>query len=215
MAGSATTLERRLGGAALPSQDVTDAIRDATFELLAEVGYGRLSIEAIAKRAAVSKTAIYRRWASVEALVADLAVAAAITATEIPNTGTLLDDLRAFLQIGYEILSHPRVGVILPDLLAEAARNPRIAEIYNTQVRDPRRALVAQIIRRAIARGELDDDIDVESALDMIVGALYWRVAVVRIPVDDQYLERLAHAIHAALSAPLARSSGATGGAWT
>jgi AcrR family transcriptional regulator len=191
---------RQPAGAAVPSQRVTDAIRQATFDSLAEVGYGRLSIEAIAKRAGVSKTAIYRRWPSKQDLVLDLVTPIAVRAIPVPDTGSLYGDLLAYLRDGYEVITHPLVSVIAPDLLAEAARNPELAEAFITQVRDPRRGRAAGMIQRAIERGEVPADIDVDCAMDFIGGPLYWRVAVRRVLVDDTYIERVARGVHAAIT---------------
>lgn len=198
---TAASPARQPAGAAVPSQRVTDAIRQAAFESLAEVGYGRLSIEAIAKRAGVSKTAIYRRWPSKQDLVVDLVAPLAVQAIPVPDTGSLFEDLLAYLRAGYEIITHPLVSVIAPDLLAEAARNPELAEAFITRVREPRFGRAARLIQQAIARGEVPADIDVDCALDFIGGPLYWRVAVRRVPVDEGYIEHVARGIHAALTA--------------
>jgi AcrR family transcriptional regulator len=170
---------------------VTVAIRTATFELLAEVGFGRLSIEAVAKRAGVSKTAIYRRWPSKQELVVDLVAPVAMTGLTVPDTGALATDLEAYLRAGRDVLSHPLVQVIVPDLLAEAARNPELAQALVEAVRQPRREQAASLLERAIARGELPADTDVDLALDMVAGPLYWRLAVTHAEVSDDYLRRL------------------------
>jgi AcrR family transcriptional regulator len=191
---------RQPAGAAVPSQRVTDAIRRATFDVLAETGYGRLSIEAIAKRAGVSKTAIYRRWPSKQDLVLDLVTQVAVQAIPVPDTGSFYQDLLAYLREGHEVITHPLVRVIAPDLLAEAARNPELAKAFITQVRDPRRERAAGMIQRAIGRGEIPPDTDIDCAMDFLGGPLYWRVAVRRIPVDDAYIERVARGIHTAIT---------------
>jgi AcrR family transcriptional regulator len=191
---------RQPAGAAVPSQRVTDAIRQATFDSLAEVGYGRLSIEAIAKRAGVSKAAIYRRWPSKQDLVVDLVTPVAVQAIPVPDTGSLLEDIRAYLQAGYQILTHPLVSRIAPDLLAETARNHELAEAIIISVRDPRRAHAATVIQQAIARGEVPAGIDVQCALDFLAGPLYWRVAVVRTEIDPGYIDRATRGIYAAIT---------------
>ena len=88
--------------------EVTEAITDAFFEELADVGYGRLSIDAVARRAGVGKAAIYRRWKSKLDLTVALISDVAVRAIDVPDTGTLLDDVREYLNRGREALTHRR-----------------------------------------------------------------------------------------------------------
>jgi AcrR family transcriptional regulator len=178
---------------------VTEAIRAAVFEELAAVGYGRMSIEAVARRAGVGKTAVYRRWPSKLQMVIDVVSAVAVQ-IPAPDTGTLLGDLRALLGVISFALRHPLASQIVPDLLAEAARNPDIAQTLRNALRESQTGISAVLIRNAIARGELPADTDPELALDMIIGPLYWRLAVNRAPVTKRYLDRLATATAAALT---------------
>ena len=190
---------RRPAGAAVLQTDVTEAIVSAAFEELASVGYGRLSLEAIAKRAHVGKTAIYRRWSSKQDLVVAIVSEVAVAAIDLPNGSTLREDLVEYLSEADRALRHPLAGAIIPDLLAEGARNEDLAHALLSQVRDPRRRKAAELISRAIGRGEVRADIDVELALDFIGGPLYWRLAVIRTPVAPDYFERLADSTIAAL----------------
>jgi AcrR family transcriptional regulator len=188
-------------GAAVLQEDVTQAITEALFAELAEAGYGRLSIEAVAKRAGVGKTAIYRRWPSKQAMVLDLISEVAVAAIDAPDTGSLRGDVKQFLVNADHALRHPQVNTILPDLLAEVARNPLLIEPFVENVRDPRRANAAAILERAVQRGELDREFDRELALDYLGGPLYWRLIVVRIPTADTFLDRLTTSVVAAIRA--------------
>jgi AcrR family transcriptional regulator len=192
---------RAPAGAAVLQADVTEAIRDAVFDELAGSGYGRLSMEAVARRAGVGKTAIYRRWSSKREMVVDLASRAAVSAVGLPDTGSLLGDVREFVRAATEVLSHPLAGVIIPDLLAEVARDPALGEAFAASVREPRRERAAIILERAVRRGELDAGLDVDLALDFLGGPLYWRLAVTRSPVPDGYYDRLAAMAVAAIRA--------------
>ena len=190
---------RRPAGAAVLQTDVTEAITKAAFEELASTGYGRLSLEAIAKRAGVGKTAIYRRWSSKQDLVVAIVSAVAVAAIDLPNGLTLREDLQEYLAEADRALTHPLAGAIIPDLLAEGARNDDLAHALLSRVRDPRRRKAAVLISRAISRGEVRADIDVEMALDFIGGPLYWRLAVIRTPIAPDYFERLTDSVIAAL----------------
>jgi AcrR family transcriptional regulator len=193
--------KRQPTGAALLRDDVTEAIRAAVFEELATTGYARLSIEAVARRAGVGKTAVYRRWRSKLPMVIDVASEIVSAGIMLPDTGSLQDDLRLLIQVVYRLLRHPLAAQIVPDLLAEAARNPDIAGTLALALRETQRESSAALVERAVARGELPASTDPDLALDLIAGPLYWHLLVTREPVTRDYLERLARSIAAALGA--------------
>ncbi|GAB3180270.1 TetR family transcriptional regulator [Micromonospora palomenae] len=197
-----TSEKRRTpAGAAVLRGDITKAIRRALMQELAAVGYGRLSIEAVARRAGVSKTAIYRRWSSKLELVLENVVAAAGSKLPALDTGTLRGDLALLFQVMAHALSHPLASQIIPDLLAEAARNPTIDQTLQQVLRGKQQEIGGQLIGRAIERGELPADTDPDAAVDLIVGPLYWRLAIARTPLTDTYLDTLAEAVAAGLGA--------------
>jgi AcrR family transcriptional regulator len=187
-------------GAAVLQEDVTAAIKDAVFDELARTGYGRLSIEAVAKRAGVGKTAVYRRWPDKQAMVVAVLSEVAITAIDVPDTRSLRSDVRAYLVNAGAALEHPLASKIIPDLLAETARNSDLGIALMTSVRDPRREKAALLLRRAVERGELPADHDLELNLDFLAGPLYWRLTVLRSPRDDSYFDRLTDKIVAAMT---------------
>lgn len=182
-------------------EDVTDAIRTAVFEELAAVGYSRMSIEGIARRAGVGKTAVYRRWKSKLALVLDLVSAVAAQGLPAPATGSLFGDVRALLEVAAHALRHPVASQVIPDLLVEAARHPEIADTIKSALLDEQQGVAAGVVRAAVARGELPGAADVDRALDLIVGPLYWRLVVVRTELPAGYLDDLAASAVAALKA--------------
>ncbi|MDT7799236.1 MAG: hypothetical protein QOI78_2669 [Actinomycetota bacterium] len=188
-------------GAAVLQPEVTQAITDAVLHELAEQGYGRLSMEAVAKRAGVGKSALYRRWASkhemITAVVAEFSVSRAV----LEDTGSLRGDLRVTLQAMIDWLTHPLFSRILPDLVAEGARNPEMAESARTSIGGPRRDRAEVMLRRAVDRGELPADLDVEMAMDVLGAPIYWRMVVRRAPVEPDYLERLVEYVLRALGA--------------
>jgi AcrR family transcriptional regulator len=193
--------KRQPTGAALLRDDVTEAIRAAVFEELATTGYARLSIEAVARRAGVGKTAVYRRWRSKLPMVIDVASEIVSAGILLPDTGSLQEDLRLLIQVVYRLLRHPLAAQIVPDLLAEAARNPDIAGTLALALRESQRESSAALVERAVARGELPASTDPDLALDLIAGPLYWHLLVTRETVTRDYLERLARSIAAALGA--------------
>lgn len=190
---------RAPAGAAVLREDKTEAIRAAVFEELAAVGYARMSIEGIARRAGVGKTAVYRRWRSKLHLVLDLVSAIAVQGLPAPDTGSLADDLRLLYEVTSRALRHPVASQIIPDLQAEAARSPEIAEALQKALREGQHGVASGIVRAAQDRGELSEDLDEDLALDLISGPLYWRAVVVRAKQPRGYLPALAEATAAAL----------------
>ncbi|MBV1849251.1 TetR/AcrR family transcriptional regulator [Catellatospora tritici] len=190
---------RTPAGAAVLRGDITEAIQNAVVEELAAVGYGRLSIEAVARRAGVAKTAVYRRWSSKLELVLEIVSGVASQKLSLPDTGSLLGDLTLFLTILTKALRHPLASQIIPDLLAEAARNPQIAQTLQQALRNTQHEMGVLVIQRAVARGELPEGTDPVLALDLLVGPVYWHLAVARHPLPGDYVPRLAKAIAAGL----------------
>ncbi|MEU3279531.1 TetR/AcrR family transcriptional regulator [Streptomyces antibioticus] len=201
--GSPARPRRRApAGAAVLREDVTEAIRAAVFEELAAVGYARMSIEGIARRAGVGKTAVYRRWRSKLHLVLDLVSALAVQGLPVPETGALESDLRMLYELTSRALRHPVASQIIPDLQAEAARNPEIAEALQKALREGQESVALKIVAAAEQRGEVRMGLDDELALDLISGPLYWRSVVVRSPkLPKGYLASLARATAAAVKA--------------
>ncbi|MFE9686155.1 TetR/AcrR family transcriptional regulator [Streptomyces sp. NPDC006285] len=202
-AGAQAQPRRRApAGAAVLREDVTEAIRTAVFEELAAVGYARMSIEGIARRAGVGKTAVYRRWRSKLHLVLDLVSAIAVQGLPAPDTGTLEGDLRLLYEVTSRALRHPVASQVIPDLQAEAARNPEIAQALQKALREGQAGVANGIVAAARARGEISTEIDGELALDVISGPLYWRAVVIRGPKPPEgYLASLTRATAAALKA--------------
>jgi AcrR family transcriptional regulator len=193
------TAKRAPAGAAVLRGDITAAIRNAVMNELAEVGYGRLSIEAVARRAGVGKTAIYRRWSNKLEMVLEIVSGVAERSVPMPDTGSFATDLQLLMFIVSKALQHRIASQIIPDLMAEAARNPKIAETLQRALRTHQLAVGEKIVGQAVERGELPAGTDPELAVDLMLGPLYWRLAVARTPIDDDYLENLAAAVTGAL----------------
>ena len=171
------------------------AIRNAVMQELADVGYGRLSIEAVARRAGVGKTAIYRRWGNKLEMVLEIVSDVAGRSVPLPDTGSFAGDLQLLMMIVSRALQHRIASQIIPDLMAEASRNPQIAETLQKALRTHQQAVGDKLIGQAVARGELPEGTDPEVAVDLILGPLYWRLAVSRQPISGDYLEKLAAAV--------------------
>jgi AcrR family transcriptional regulator len=188
-------------GAAVMQQSVTEALTKAFFAEWARVGYGALSLEAVAARAGVGKAALYRRWPSKLAMAKDRLETIGIELAVTPDTGSLEGDIRAILGSVRRILRHPLVRRILPDLHAEMLRNPDLAHAIRGRLQTERRQRAELIVRRAIKRGEIRPDIDLDLVNDALGGLVYWRMIVTDGRADRAYMDRLAAFIRAAIRA--------------
>ena len=162
------------GSAGRPRSEVAhQAILDATLELLAELGFSALTVEGVAQRAGVGKATIYRRWPSKLPLVVE--AFGELPAFEDVDTGSLDRDLKAMLtQYLRSFLSTP-LATVYPSLAAERRHNPELGVLLDPLLRNRRRPLDAAL-RRAVARGELSADLDLELASDLIVGPVAVRL---------------------------------------
>lgn len=169
-------------------QGVEQAILDATLQVLAEGGYEALTIDRVAARARSSKTTIYRRWKTKEHLA--LALLAGMPAFEPPLDGSLEQNLIAlFGQFLRAMRDSPLAGV-LPKLTAECVNNPALSAMF-AQVNNRRRAPIRAVLRRAIERGELAADADIELTIDVIQGAISIRVYFLLDPLTDDWIAGL------------------------
>lgn len=183
--------KRAPSGAAVIHTGKTQAIERALFEEWAVTGYQSLSVEAIAKRAGVGKAALYRRWPSKSAMVVDIVTRLGTELIEAPDTGDIRTDIRSFLFQLRRILRHRLIGRILPDLHAEMPRNPEFAAAVRSSLQVVRRDKCKEMLARAIVRGDLPADLDLELAADLLGSMIYWRVIVTRQPARNAYLENL------------------------
>jgi AcrR family transcriptional regulator len=157
------------------SARVDRAVLDAVLPLLVETGLEGLTIDALAVRAGVGKAAIYRRWATKEAIVAD-AFRAINDQVTMPDTGSVRDDMlqlmREYLRVTLGVSGEP----ILPRIASAALSSPLLREIFWEHALMPRRRALASILHRGQARGEVRADLTLELVLDMFGGTIFLRI---------------------------------------
>ena len=149
------------------------AIVQATLDLLAEVGYESMSIEAIASRAGVGKTTIYRRYTSKEELVAD-AIESLRDDLAIPDTGTFWGDMDILINNAAKKIDSSLGRQTLALIISTASSNPQFAEVYWTKYTKLRREAFSKVLERAKLRGETHKDADVDLIIDLVSGSLYY-----------------------------------------
>jgi len=149
------------------------AILQATLELLAEVGFEAMSIEAISARAGVGKTTIYRRYSGKEELVAD-AIESMREEVFIPDTGSLWGDIDLLIENAARITLNPLGRQSVAMIISSASSNSAFAQIYWTKYLQPRRKAFAIVIDRAKARNELENDVDSGLVFDAMSGIMLY-----------------------------------------
>jgi AcrR family transcriptional regulator len=171
------------------------AIIRATLELLLETGYRALTMEGVRARAGVGKATIYRRWSSKEALVRD-AIVFVHHDLEAPDTGSLRGDYEGIASRVRSAAQRAGAATLMPRLLGETANDPELHAIFYATLVEPRRAQMRAILRRAIARGEIRDDLDIELIIDLFAGPVVYRLAITggdfaQLPAVDEQLDAL------------------------
>jgi AcrR family transcriptional regulator len=157
----------------------------ATLELIAEMGVHAFRMEDVAERAAVGKAAIYRRYRSKEALVT-AAVAALVSEITVPDTGSTQGDLLALMREAVELYSGPLAPRLMPNLVGAMGQQPELARIVRENFLAGRRDALRQVLQRGVERGDLCPDIDLELALDVLGGPLFYRLLITGGAIDER-----------------------------
>ncbi|NUW40106.1 TetR/AcrR family transcriptional regulator [Nonomuraea rhodomycinica] len=173
------------------SEKAEKAIIEATLDLIAEgMGVAELSIEAIASRAGVGKTTIYRRWSNKEDLVAD---SLATLKAPLPPVGgvSVRDDLITLLAAMQTEAGQDRTRCLMNIAMSDADRYPRLMGRFVKVAVEPRRKAVRDVVQRGVDTGELRPDIDVEVALASLSGAMLWHTKWGGVELTDGLAERI------------------------
>lgn len=169
------------------------AVLDATLAVLDDVGYGRLTLEQVARRAETTKPAIYRRWRSRQQLVL-AALGQRMGAARAPDTGCTICDLDECLKVFVASFRRMPPDVIGP-LFADCAGDRELRAAFMTTLFEPPRAAVKETLDRAHARGDLRDDVDRDLILDLIGSLVHYRVLFGHAATSDAEIERAVAAL--------------------
>lgn len=165
------------------------AILDAALGELRERGYAALTIEGIASRAGVGKQTIYRWWSSKADVVLDALLDLTSTRITVPDEGSLSDDLIAFLRATFRQRGQRPV---LIGLMAEAILDPGFATQFRDRFLFSRRAALRSILQRAVERGEVAAELDLELLIDVVYGVLWYRLLLDHAPISEAAGQQLA-----------------------
>jgi AcrR family transcriptional regulator len=157
------------------SERAHEAILNATLDLLLEEGFTRMSIEAVASRAGVGKATIYRRWPSKADLVVEAVACMKEQPFVDPDSGGVREDLVYLARQAFRPKDSTEVTELMLRLASARARHPELQDAFMRHIVEPRRRIVAEVLRRGVERGEIRSDIDIELALDVLMGFVSYR----------------------------------------
>ncbi|MBK8993941.1 MAG: TetR/AcrR family transcriptional regulator [Gammaproteobacteria bacterium] len=174
------------------SLESEQAILDATMELLSELGYRGVTVDAIAARAGASKSTIYRRWPTKENLV--IAAFGQTPLLTPPPRGDVIEQLVEVINQFARAMQDTPLGGVLPALVAERAQNPSLDEALGPLVRQ-RRQTAVDILKQAVARGELPRGINHELAVDLLTGPVLQRIMVMGQKTDRRFVRQVVETV--------------------
>jgi len=184
--GDAAQAKPKLGRKRDHSRD--PEILEAALDVLAETGYDGMTIDMVAARAKAGKATLYRRWSSKGELVIDaVACMKTIDFDALPDTGTLRGDLVAMIK-SPSMVDAQRKMKVMTGLLSMISRDPELADAAYTAIIEPRALANRVLLDRAVARGEIAQNLDLERIAHLSQAMATYRTTVLREPVDRDFL---------------------------
>jgi AcrR family transcriptional regulator len=173
---------------------VDHAILAATRELLVELGYAALTMDAVAAKARIGKAAIYRRYATKQEMV--FAAAVHGSTLQVPAaTGSLRDDLTLLIGDIVASLSGPVTAAAMPGLFAELTTDPTLAARFAETFIAAERAYISEVLDRAVRRGELAHRPDLELVHALLLGPVFAWLFMFGKPADPDLPATLARLV--------------------
>lgn len=166
------------------------AILRNALQILAEHGFSAFTIEAVAERAGVGKTTVYRWWPNKGALIADAFANSTIRSLRFPDTGSLHTDISRQMRELVKIFCSRR-GRIVSAILAAGQADKTLIAAFRDRFLWPRRREAYATLQRAIRRGELRKDVDPNLLLDSLYGPIYMRFLIQHDRLTADFVDRL------------------------
>jgi AcrR family transcriptional regulator len=177
--------------AAAPIRRRTTRTRDralaAAGAILRGDGYSRLTMERVAAESGVAKTTLYRRWPTKAALCMDLYLEVAGHELRDPDTGDVARDLKAIADTVVRLQTRTVAGPAFRGLIAEAQVNPGTRTAFLAEFAGRRRELTRRVLQRAIERGQIQADTEIDLVIDAIGGAVTFRLLQGHAPLSARF----------------------------
>jgi AcrR family transcriptional regulator len=181
-----TSTKLRTGGR---SARVVALVLEAAVAVLAEEGWPNFSVGAVAERAGVHETSIYRRWRTKEALINDAIMTRTAGQLPVPDLGSVRADLIELLHAALAFLRSP-IGGALVRMAVTLPPSPQATDFKRTFWSN-RFPAILTVIERGVERGELDPNVDQQLLMEMFIGLFHVRVFLMDNPHDDGLVERV------------------------
>jgi TetR/AcrR family transcriptional regulator of autoinduction and epiphytic fitness len=163
-------------------------ILSAALDVLAEVGYGGLTIEAVAARAGVGKSTVYRHWSGKLDLVDD--AICTLKSAIFPTAGSVRERVTAFLGQVAAAMANSTWSRCLPAIIEAAERDPETMNIHR-RLAGERRQLLIDLLAEGVATGAVPAGTDLGLLADCLVGPIILRRLLLHEPVDDATVRQL------------------------
>lgn len=181
---------RRTGGRPGGRGFSADTVYNAVCDLIAEIGYERLTMDAVAARAQASKATLYRHWSGKPDLVAHAVKRRPDSAPHVPDTGNLRDDLRGLLR-GFRDRIDSQDGEIFLGVVKAMQKDHELAAAMRDRVERSRCTMLDLVMGQARARGEVAPDTDGELPISAALAELSNRSLMRRERISDDIIDRL------------------------
>jgi AcrR family transcriptional regulator len=176
------------------SEEARLAILAAAVALVGEGGSAVATMDAIARRAGVSKQTVYRWWSSPAEILLEALNEGAAHIAPLEETGDLEHDLRTFIRRSVLGAREP-VGRLLAALMAETQRDPEFGESFRTGFLAKRRGVMRELLEHAVERGELGSDVELDFLVELFFAALWYRLLAASGPLDRRFADELANTL--------------------
>lgn len=173
-----------------PTNPRLSAVLAETATALRRHGYDRLSVETLARRAGVSRSTVYRHWSNKRALVVAAVDDFLDRHAPVPEPQAHVDaisQLAAFAHEAGALAADPQAARTAVDLVRSVVADDAMRALWQESVIDPRRVALSALLRQAARQGDLRPELDVDVAVDALVGAVTFRLLFGAAPVDDHF----------------------------
>ena len=167
------------------------AIIEATISILESEGYENLKIIDVARVAGVGKQTIYRWWRSKAELVIEAVLEETAKHIIVPDTGSIIEDLRQLIRASCHRLRNTSSGTIIIGLLMAGRKDAATLKIFREQFIEARRDVIRSIFIRYQKRQAIKSEINIELMMDLIFGAIWYRLLMEHAPLDEQFADEL------------------------
>jgi AcrR family transcriptional regulator len=176
------------------SEPTRRAILDAALVLIETDGYRHLTMEGIAKRAAVSKQTVYRWWPSPAGVLMEALNERAVVLVGDRDLGSFERNLRTFIRRTVAALNDS-LAPLVATLMAEAQRDEHFAPVFRQQFLARRRAALRAVFEQAIDRGEITSTTDIDLLVEIAFGTVWYRVLSKHAPLNRRFADHLTDAL--------------------